>query len=786
MHVKRFWRRLQSCFSRPRSFQRLPFFLEPLEERTVPTIIWSNAGSRIVVDSGGPVLTHADVDLVFWGPGWSNAQALKTKVINAVTTILNSSYLSGLSQYRGIGNAQLLRTDDITYTSPGSRSTSAQFDAFVRTNLNNGSLPITPLMDSQILYMVIPQPGTSDPLENLGGAHGTDQSVSGRFHYGWALNQNSLDGITYFFSHELTEAITDPEVDYRQAFWVPSTNDEICDDEAQDYSYRIDGVLVQSSLSQRDRAYEVYDSTTQRFVLSRTRALTVNGHQLSDPDDTITIDQQSGGYKIVLNGEVAQFDALDFFTGVPEVSSIVVITGSGNDSVNIEKTVASAPVTVNLGSGNDTVNLSPSSQSLSGLNAGMTVRGGSGSYTLNLFDQGIRTNESYTLSDTAITRTGMGRLTYSNVTNVNLDTSNGTDMITVQSAPAGTTIAINGGSGSNTITDQAANNTWTITGNDAGSLSGDKIPGLLTFDNVQNLVGGNNNSFVFDDGAGLSGNIKSGSGSSLDYSAYTSDVSVNLQTATATGLGGVFAGIQNVTGGSGNNSLLGMNVANVWNLNGMNTGSVAGSTTVAFTNFQNLVGGTATNAFIFSDGAGISGNLDGGGEGSLDYSAYSTSVIVDLQTGTATGIGGSLTDIQNVTGGSGSGAGVFNILVGNGGNTLIGGTGRRNLLIAGSSASTLQGGDDDDILIGGTTAYDQDIASLLAIMNYWSTTPDDYATRVGNLLAGNGVPLLDPTTVTSNGGGNTLTGGAGLNLYYGNAGDTTDFDPTSAEVFVQV
>jgi hypothetical protein len=111
---------------------------------------------------------------------------------------------------------------------------------------------------------------------------------------------------------------------------------------------------------------------------------------------------------------------------------------------------------------------------------------------------------------------------------------------------------------------------------------------------------------------------------------------------------------------------------------------------------------------------------------------------------------------------------------------------RRNLLIAGSSASTLLGGDDDDILIGGTTAYDMNLASLQAIMDYWSTTLDDYATRVGNLLAGNGVPLLDATTVTSNGGGNILNGGPGLNLYYGNATDITDFDPSSGALFIPV
>jgi hypothetical protein len=230
-----------------------------------------------------------------------------------------------------------------------------------------------------------------------------------------------------------------------------------------------------------------------------------------------------------------------------------------------------------------------------------------------------------------------------------------------------------------------------------------------------------------------------------------------------------------------------MNVASVWNVSGMNTGHVSGSTTVAFTSFRNLMGGTGKNTFIFSDSAGISGNLDGGtGQSMLDYSAYTSSVIVDLQTGSATAVGGRVSHIRNVAGGTGGRPGVFNILVGNGGNILTGGNGRRNLLIAGSSASTLRGGDDQDILIGGTTAYDRDVAALMAIMDYWSGTSDDYASRVSDLRAGNGVPRLDHTTVTSSGGGNTLTGGPGLNLYYGNGKDRTDFDPTSAAVFIHV
>jgi hypothetical protein len=99
------------------------------------------------------------------------------------------------------------------------------------------------------------------------------------------------------------------------------------------------------------------------------------------------------------------------------------------------------------------------------------------------------------------------------------------------------------------------------------------------------------------------------------------------------------------------------------------------------------------------------------------------------------GMNGGILDIQNVNGGSGPGG--YNILVGNGGNILTGGNGRRNLLIAGVTASQLFGGNDDDILIGGTTAYDKEagLVSLQAIMAYW-TGGDLYATRVANLSSG--------------------------------------------------
>jgi hypothetical protein len=166
----------------------------------------------------------------------------------------------------------------------------------------------------------------------------------------------------------------------------------------------------------------------------------------------------------------------------------------------------------------------------------------------------------------------------------------------------------------------------------------------------------------------------------------------------------------------------------------------------------------------------------GGGTNTVDYSAATGNVYANLQTGVATDLAG-FSNIQNVIGASGGPAGSYNILVGNGGNILTGGTGRSNVLIAGGSASTFNGGDTSDLLIAGTTSYDTNAASLQAIAAYWAGG-DDFATRVANLESGTGVPLLDATQVTGNGGGNTVNCNGATDLLFANAAlDTLNCDP---------
>jgi len=72
------------------------------------------------------------------------------------------------------------------------------------------------------------------------------------------------------------------------------------------------------------------------------------------------------------------------------------------------------------------------------------------------------------------------------------------------------------------------------------------------------------------------------------------------------------------------------------------------------------------------------------------------------------------------------------------------------------------------------------MVSLKAIMDYWAWSGDDYYTRAANVTSGNGVPLLDATTVTGNWGGNTLLGSGALALLYTDALDAIiGIDPGS-------
>jgi hypothetical protein len=528
--------------------------------------------------------------------------------------------------------------------------------------------------------------------------------------------------------------------------------------------------------------------------------------------------------------------------GPASVNTLAITVGNGNNTYTVNGTPAYQDTTLNTGNGTDTVNVQGNASTLTvnagGSGADVVNVGGAGSLagitgalTLNNAPSysHVNINDGFDNADhpnVVLTATSLTGLAPAPITfgPADLDSltisggfGNNTYTIVNTQAALGNLTTLNTGGGTDTVNVQAT--TGALTVNAAGNANA-----VVNVGNAGSVQAINGSLTINDPSSYAAINVDdSADGSARAVSLYTimmggvsfgritglapADIQYNyLETnnvSVQTGASGaaVYAlttvvPVNLIGNPSGPISLFASGGANTWTIAGQDAGTLSSALlagTVTFSGAANLIGGSGDNTFVFADGAGVDGTINGGGgTNTLDYSAYSSSVLVDLQTGFATGVGAGIANIQNVTGGSGGGAGIYNILVGNGGNVLTGGDGRRNLLIAGASASTLIGGNDDDILIGGTTAYDTEagMVSLQAIMAYWSSTTDDYGTRVANLMSGNGVPLLDATMVTNNGGGNTLmgnNGGAGeMNLFYGldPTLETTDYNAAIGEQFI--
>src|SRR5262249_3094505 len=232
-------------------------------------------------------------------------------------------------------------------------------------------------------------------------------------------------------------------------------------------------------------------------------------------------------------------------TGGTFARAVTLPPGPAQDTVYGRSTRADAVTTVNAGAGDDRIEVGDAANLLTGIRGTLNVHGQDGlNDMLNVHDDGWTGGDYYILTDTGVQVPSIlsMQLNYDTVENLTLTTGPGNDTVDVRSTPAGTAVTVNPGAGNNTLVRSTMANTWNITGLDAGDLASASIAGPVTFGSCQNLMGGGGtDTFVFGDGAGVSGNVTGGSGgaNTLDYSAYTTSVYVNLQTFAATGVGGV-------------------------------------------------------------------------------------------------------------------------------------------------------------------------------------------------------------------------------------------------------
>jgi uncharacterized repeat protein (TIGR01451 family) len=101
-------------------------------------------------------------------------------------------------------------------------------------------------------------------------------------------------------------------------------------------------------------------------------------------------------------------------------------------------------------------------------------------------------------------------------------------------------------------------------------------------------------------------------------------------------------------GGPGNDTLIGTNVAQTWNITGANSGNIPGATS-AFTTTESLTGGSAADNFVFSAAGSINQKLDGGlGIDTLDNSAIPAHIVNPTAPGTLDGFMGTATGVGTI------------------------------------------------------------------------------------------------------------------------------------------
>jgi hypothetical protein len=491
------------------------------------------------------------------------------------------------------------------------------------------------------------------------------------------------------------------------------------------------------------------------FPSSQVASIVISSDQTSGgSDDTITLGNGNldwlpnvtvygggGNDTVILNdASVSYYNTYNitgstigrsFFGGVVfnSVENVQLNSGNGNDTINVQSTAAETAVTVNAGGGDDVIDVGTSDYGLGALQGIVSVDGQNGSDTVCIQGGKQVLGSTYTITSTSVTAgpiVGLGPIAYAGIESLVLNADNGNNSINVQSTTPGTAVTINAGGGADTINVGnsdggllALGGSVTVRGGDQGANQADTL----------NVIGGNQllNSY---------------------YAIGLPNYPSNSVSASALGVykNVAFDTIENLVlnAGNGNNTIDVLNTASGIPVT-VNGGGGDDTIRIAPTFVGPL-------------------KVDGGsGSDTLDYSAWTTPVVVNLSSPSATKVTNGLVSVENATGGAGN-----DLLIGDGSaNRLVGGEGR-NVLMGGGGPDTLIGGSGDDILIG-STAYRYNSAALQSILNEWSRTDETYQQRVDHIRSGgglNGTYVLNSTTVVDDSAVDTLVGNGGNDWFF--------------------
>lgn len=481
--------------------------------------------------------------------------------------------------------------------------------------------------------------------------------------------------------------------------------------------------------------------------------------------------------------------------------------GSGNDLLygdNVGNTHAGADGSNTLagGAGNDTLYAGDASDSLRGDAGNDTMFGGAGIDTLDYVTNNI--------AITALLNTGIingdGSDVIDTATIEILRSGSGADVITGADTGVLKTIytgigndVINGGALDEVIYGEAGNDTI------RGGVGIDTIYGGANNDLI---YGGIDGDFVYGDNG--VGNI-AGTSDTLDFSDLSSALVIDMVNGTVNTTASTFSEIENITGGSGDDQITGDSNANTLK------GSAGNDTIFTSDGIDFIDGGSGTadvvdfsaittaavnvnlsTLQIINDGYGkaetiqnieiINGGnytttgdtLYGDGMANIIYGNNGTDLLSgndgnDILYGDNATNSHGVSDGHNILDG---GAGNDTLNSGDGGDTLTGGS-ENDQLNGAAGADTLVGGSGDDTLDGGggIDVADYRSATAKVVIASVSVNPNDMTDLTTGVLSGTeGTDIITSTVEViygSSGYGDTMTGNANTNVFYGWGGNDT-------------
>ncbi|WP_395678584.1 beta strand repeat-containing protein, partial [Inquilinus sp.] len=595
----------------------------------------------------------------------------------------------------------------------------------------------------------------------------------------------------------------------------------------------------------------IFGTAASETIAGSSSSDTIYGGPTTSPNGTGNDTVNAGnGSDIVFGG-----DGSDVLNG--ESNNDTLIGGAGNDTLNGGSSTDTADYSQDGGTGAVTVNLATgtatdsfgntdtliSIENIIGTSLGDVFVSNVTDDVDNSFAGGAGVDSlSYAASTNSLTiNLATGTATGNNIGTddlssiENITTGSGNDSFTA-SVASGVDNVFNGGTGTDSIIYSAATNALAV---DlvAGTVAamGVGTDTLIAIENV--TTGSGNDSFLANVTNGINNSLNGGSGNdTIDYSAATNALTINLSTGSATGTGIgtdtltsfetvktgsgndvltaasggstliAGAGTDQVTGGIGNDTLVGGAGNDTLNGNSgtdtvdysqdggtgavtvnMATGAATDSfgNTDTLSNVENIIGTGLNDTIVANVTNGTNNSLNGGGgTDTVDYSAATNALTINLSTGSATGTGigtDTLTSIETIRTGSGNdiltaaatgstliaGAGTDQVTGGTGNDTLVGGAGN-DTLNGNGGTDTVDYGQD-----GGAGAVTVNMATGAATDSFGNT---DTLSNIENIT---GTGLNDTIVAsTTSGANNSFAGGAGT--------DTVDYSAATNTLSVNL